>query len=133
MSDPAVLIAVRDHLAATPGLPAISWPNSVLPTAAPFLIFDNGPTTGRPYTTDGEERFEFRPVVSYMAAFGEYTAAGDAALYAIAQAFKFNTSILAGGIKVGYSLQTPVAEGGFTDGTYFRRTMTLRIASHQKI
>lgn len=133
MSDPAVLIAVRDHLSAIADLPAISWPNSALPENPPFLIFDNGPAFGRPITIDGEERFEFRPLVSYMERQGDYTFASDAALFKIAQAFSFATKIMSGSSEVAHCLQTPVADNGYHDGTYYRRTMTLQIASYQQI
>lgn len=133
MSDPVVMVAVREALSAISGLPKVYWPNEELGARAPFLIFDTGPTTGTPITLSGQERFEFRPQVSYMARLGDYTADSDAALWAVAQAFKFGTKIYSDGVQVAYCLQTPVADGGFPDGSFYRRNMTLRIASDQQI
>ncbi|WP_226780344.1 DUF4128 domain-containing protein [Oceaniglobus trochenteri] len=133
MSNPAVMVAVRAHMAAITGLPSIVWPNEEIRVQPPFLIWDDGPTVGRPITIDGEERFEFRPQVSLMVQPGSFTATGDAILRDIAQAFKWNTKITSGGAFVAYCLQTPTADNGRPDGGYFRRDMTLRIASDQQI
>lgn len=133
MSDPAVLAAIRAHLEAIAGLPTIIWPNESKKVPAPFLTFDNGPQNLNPITIDGEERVELRPQVSLHEEVGTYTADGDVHLWAIAQAFKFNTDILSGATKLAQCLQTPVPDNGESHDGIFRRNMTLRVVTYQTL
>ena len=133
MSNPAVLVAVRETLAGIAGLPDIVWPNEAKKIDAPFLIFDNGVASGTVLTVDGIEAFDLRPQVSLMTELNTFTNAGDAVLWSIAQAFKVGTKITQGGTVVAECVQTPVPDNGVPDGGYFRRNMILRIASYQQI
>ena len=133
MSDPAVIVAIREHLLAIPGRPAVIMPNEALRVSVPFLTFDNGPLFGTPLTIDGEEAFDIRPNVALHVEPNTFTASGDAVLWSIAQAFKIGTRIFSGSTEVARCLQTPVADGGELSGGLFRRNMILRIASYQQI
>lgn len=133
MSDPAVIIAIRQTLQAIPGLPTIIMPNQAVRVSAPFLTFDNGVPFNTPLTIDGEEFFDIRPNVALHTEPNTGTKAGDATLWAIAQAFKIGTRIFSGNAEVARCLQTPVADGGELQGGLYRRNMILRIASYQTI
>jgi len=74
-----------------------------------------------------------RPQVSLLTERNTFTSAGDTILWAIAQAFKVNTKIMDGSTELGICLRTPVPDGGEPDGAYFRRNMTLQIASYQQV
>lgn len=134
MSDPAVLVAVREKLEGIAGLPNIVWPNQAITVSAPYLIFDNGIQAGSIISIDGQEAFDLRPQVSLMVEADTYTSAGDAVLWSIAQAFKAGTKIRndAGDI-IASCQQTPVPDNGAPDNGGFRRNMILRIASYQQI
>lgn len=133
MSNPAVIVAIRDHLLAVPGLPDIIMPNDAKRVDTPFLTFDNGPIFNTPLHIDGEEFFDMRPNVAMHEEAGKFTHEGDAALWAVAQAFKIGTRIFLGTTEVARCLQTPVADSGQVQGGIFRRNMILRIASYQNI
>lgn len=134
MSDPAVLVAIREKLEGIAGLPSIIWPNGAITVQPPYLIFDNGIQFGTVLTTDGLEAFDIRPQVSLMVEANTYTTVGDNFLWTIAQNFKVGTKIRndANAI-IAECLQTPVPDNGFPDNGGFRRNMILRIASYQKI
>lgn len=134
MSNPAILVRVREILEGIAGLPEIIWPNQAKRVSTPYLIFDNGIQTASRITIDGEEAFELRPQVSLMTEANTFTSEGDALLWDIARAFKINTKIRnSGGDIIAECLQTPVPDNGFPDNGGFRRNMVLRIVSYQKI
>lgn len=134
MSDPAVMVAIRQKLAGVAGIPTIIWPNEAKAVTPPYVVFDAGfPPLVATLTIDGQEAFEIRPQVSLLEVPNTFTATGDATLWAIAQAFSIGTRIFSGLTEVGQSLQTPVADGGRPDNGLFRRDMILRIASYQQI
>lgn len=134
MSNPAVFSAIASHFEAIDSLPSIVWPNQEITAQPPYLIWDDGIQDGTPITIDGEERFEYRPQVSMMVEMGAGTTATDATFWAISQAFKHGTRIEGtDGSYVAQSIQTPTPDGGYPDDHLYRRNMTLRIVSHQKI
>ncbi len=137
MSDPAVLIAIRDHLAAVAGVPDIFWPNEasseLKPATPPFITFDNGTQAVRRLTLNGKEWFDIRPNVAVHVCSGDGTVESDAIFWGIAQAFKVDTRIYIGAIEVARCMQTPVPDAGFHEGGIYRRNMILRIASYQRV
>ena len=133
MSDPAVIIVIREHLLAVPGIPTVIMPNDRVRVSAPYLTFDDGVTQNTPLTIDGEEAFEIRPNIALHTEPSRGTQSGSNVLWDIAQAFKIDTPILSGGQRVAQCLQTPVPDGGELQGGLWRRNMILRIASYQTI
>lgn len=133
MTVPAVLVAVRETLLGVSGLPTIIWPNEAAKVDPPYLTFDNGPLFSTPVTIDGEERFEFRPLVSIRIAGNTFTAAADVYIAAIQSAFKIGTIIEDGGSEIGRCDRTPLPDGGRPEDGLWRIDMTLRVSSHQRL